>query len=269
MLRRAALTIALTLWALPLAANEQVARLARALHLEDVIEILAEEGLKQGRALDETFLSGQGGSLLQTRIEDLYDPDWMASEITDAFEKQMTDAQVEQAAIFFESDLGQTIISLENSARRAFSDEAVEEVARATYDTADRDDPFYRLIDEYIRLNDLVDLNVKSTLSSDYNFYLGLSEGHGTRAEIDLLLSNLLEQREASKAETTIWLYSFLMLAYHPLSEADMRENIAFSRTETGRALNRALFDGFDAMYDSISFQLGLAIAQAMNASDL
>lgn len=64
-------------------------------------------------------------------------------------------------------------------------------------------------------------------------------------------------------------MYSFLLLAYKPLNESQMRENIAFSRTETGRALNLALFDGFDDMIDSISFQLGAAVAQALTASDL
>ena len=48
-----------------------------------------------------------------------------------------------------------------------------------------------------------------------------------------------------------------------------MRENIAFSRTETGRAVNEAFFDGFDKMYDHIYFQLGQAVSRALSASDL
>ncbi len=46
-------------------------------------------------------------------------------------------------------------------------------------------------------------------------------------------------------------------------------KNIAFSRTETGQALNEALFQGFDYMIDAISYRMGEAVARAMDASDL
>lgn len=265
----AALAVALACWAMPVVAQEHVERLARALQLDEVIDILVTEGSEYGRELNDSFLNGEGGVLLQSQIEDLYDATWMRAQLIQAFRSNMDTTQLEQAAIFFESELGQAIVSLENSARRAFSDEAVEEFARMSFSSADQNSPPFRLVDEYIRLNDLIEQNVQGTLSADYNFYLGMAEGSGVGSDLDTILNELLARKDETEADTREWLYSFLLMAYQPLSEAEMRENIAFSRTETGRALNQAFFDGFDDMYDAISYQMGTVVAQAMRASDL
>lgn len=268
-MRLLAAAAALTLWAAPLAANEQVARLMQAMHLSEFMEILSEEGQGQGRAINESMLDGSGGTYFEAQIKELYDPVWMHEQLSHAVERNMTETQLEQAAIFFESELGQTIVSLENSARRALADETIEELARTAYVQIDRDDPFYRLVDEYVQVNDLIEKNVQGTLSADLSFYRGLASGQAGPANERALLGELLSQKDDTKAETTEWMYSFLLLAYKPLNESQMRENIAFSRTETGRALNLALFEGFDDLIDRISFQLGAAVAQALTASDL
>ncbi|MGI9369446.1 MAG: DUF2059 domain-containing protein, partial [Ruegeria sp.] len=190
-------------------------------------------------------------------------------DLSGALDKHLSKTQLEQAAIFFESELGQSIISLENSARRAMSDDAIEEMANATYEEIDKKSGYFALVDEYIQVNDLIEQNVQSSISADFNFIRGIADGQGSTSDDRALLSQLLEQKDTTANNTKTWLYSFLLLAYQPLSEAQMRENIAFSRTDTGRALNRALFDGFDDVYDGISYQLGLAVADAMQASDL
>lgn len=259
----------LIIWAIPLAASEHADRLMQALHLSDFMEILSEEGVAQGIALNESMLGGSGGAYFQAQVEDLYDPVSMHQQLSQSVEQLMTIAHLEQASIFFESDLGQSIVSLENSARRAIADETIEELARTAYKQADREDMFFRLVDEYVQVNDLIEQNVQGTMSADYSFYRGLASGQGGLLDEASVLEELLSQHENTKAETTEWMYSFLLLAYQPLNEAQMRENIAFSRTDAGRALNTALFESFDDMLDGISFQLGQAVAQAMRASDL
>lgn len=255
------------IWGTSLFANEKVEQLASALKLAQVMEILASEGQQQRRELDETLLSNTGGAFFKTQVEQIYDPVWMKGEIIDAFSRGMTDAQLDQAILFFESDLGQTIIALENSARQAMSDDTIEEMANETYRNTARDSVLFELVDEYIEVNDLVEQNVHGSLSSDYNFFRGLDVDGVT--DDQELLSQLLSQKDSMTADTKTWLYSFLLLAYQPLNESQMRENIAFSRTETGRALNAALFDGFDTMFDRISFRLGETVAQVLRGSDL
>lgn len=264
--------LALFFWALialatPVLADEKVDRLAQAMQLDQVMEILADEGQDHRRELDETLLDNAGGAFFQAQVEDIYDPIWMREQIKMAFDQGLTDAQLEQATVFFESDLGQTIVALENSARQAISDDAIEEMARDAYEKTARDTVLFELVEEYIQVNNLVEQNVHGSLSADYNFFRGLDSE--SRSDENELLAELLARQDSMTAETTIWLYSFLLMAYRPLDEAQMRENIAFSRTETGRALNEALFDGFDHVFDSISFRLGEAVAQVLNGSDL
>ena len=64
-------------------------------------------------------------------------------------------------------------------------------------------------------------------------------------------------------------LFGFLLMAYRPLSDVEMADYNAFSRTGAGQALNAALFEGFEVMYRDISHALGLAAAQAMSFSEL
>ena len=268
-MRLLAAATALTLSGVPLAASAQVERLMQALQISEFMEILSEEGQAQGKTMNQSMLDGTGGSYFEVQIKELYDPVWMHEHFSKVIEIKMTEEQLEQAAIFFESELGQTIVSLEYSARRALADETIEQMARTEYEESDRRDTFFRLVDEYVQVNDLIERNVQGTLSSDFSFYRGLTNGQGRFSDEEAFLEELLSQQEETKAETIAWMYSFLLMAYRPLDESQMREIIAFSRTDTGQVLNNALFEGFDELIDNISFQLGTAVALALRASDL
>ncbi|WP_170480520.1 DUF2059 domain-containing protein [Ruegeria arenilitoris] len=261
--------LAIASWSSPLAADEKLDRLMQAMQLQEVIEIIGKEGREQGEVLIDTVLDGNGDSYFQAEVEDIYDPVWMHDQMIRTVGEYLNEGQIEQATVFFESELGQTIISLENSARMALMDDAIDDMARQAYRQFDRETEFYLLIDEYVHVNDLIEQNVQGSLSADYNFFLGISNSQGFPMENDLLLNQLMEQKGEVAVETESWVYSFLLLAYQPLSKAQMRENIAFSRTETGQALNEALFKGFDFMIDGIYYRLGEAVARAIDSSEL
>lgn len=265
----AVIWLALAGWGNAVAAAEDVERLTDAMRLTEVIQILRDEGVTQGLELDKTLLEGTGGAFFQAQIEDLYDTAWMLGKVHDALDEGLSGTQLEQAALFFESDLGRAVVSLENSARRTFSDEAIEKMAVTAYQDADRNAVHYRLIDEYVEINDLVDRNVQGALRADYSFFRGLADGQGATADDGEMLAQLLARAEQSERQTREWLYAFLLFAYQPLSEAQMRENIAFSRTDAGKALNEALFVGLDTMFNELSYQLGVTVAQVLQASDL
>ncbi len=266
-MRLLAACLSLLFWSAPLGAAEKIDRLMDALRLSEVVEILQQEGKVQARELNETFLGGAGGDYFETRLEEIYDPDWMRNQIKGAFKESLTDSQLDRAILFFESELGQTIVALENSARLAFQDETIKEMAQYSYSSDEKTSQSYRLIDEYIEVNDLIEKNVQSTLSADYNFFRGLGEDTGL--DDGEFLAQLLTEKDNVRRETETWLYSFLLMAFQPLTETQMRENIAFSRTETGRAVNEAFFIGFDRMYDEIYYRLGRAAFQVLNGSDL
>ncbi|MEX0348664.1 MAG: DUF2059 domain-containing protein [Paracoccaceae bacterium] len=269
-MRRAASAIAAaTLLSAPATAEESLDELVHAMRLDEVVTILVDEGRNYAASLNTDMLDGDAGSYFFDRVEEIYAPEQMVQTMRDTIRAELNPGQITEAAVFFSSDLGQTIISLENSARRALSDPAVEEMAEETAKTMDRDSDRYQLIEEYIQVNDLVARNVEGTLSSDFNFFQGMASVQGRGADDRALLAELFSQREEMERDTREWLHGFLVLAYQPLTDAQMRENIAFSATETGQALNQALFLGFDQVYDRISFDLGEAVGLAMQSSDL
>ena len=83
------------------------------------------------------------------------------------------------------------------------------------------------------------------------------------------ILADVWSGEEETRADTESWLFGFLLMAYRPLSDVEMADYNAFSRTGAGQALNAALFEGFEVMYRDISHALGLAAAQAMSFSEL
>ncbi len=58
-------------------------------------------------------------------------------------------------------------------------------------------------------------------------------------------------------------------MAYQPLSEADLQGYIAFSETQAGGQINRAMFESFDRLLTGISRSLGRAAAHEMTAQEL
>jgi len=253
----------------PVWANDGVDQLARALKLEEVAEILRDEGLRYGASIDTDVLAGQGGAHFASVVSEIYTKERIMSVLRNGLAEHMDAAQLREGAAFFDSDLGQTIIALENSARRAFADVTIEDAARERFEATDPDDRFVMQLRAYIEINDLIEQNVNGALTADYNYYLGLAEGSGVPRDDQGVLASILESRDDIRDDTTGWIYGFLMLAYSPLSEDQMADNIAFAKSEAGVALNTALFEGFDALYNGISFDLGMAVARAMHATDL
>ncbi|MEM7318114.1 MAG: DUF2059 domain-containing protein [Pseudomonadota bacterium] len=269
MLRWVSACVGLVLSAMPAASNELLDQLTTVMRLDDVASILRQEGLEHGRNLDADMLGNSGGAYFTSGVSDIYSTDRIKQTIHDALADNMSAEQMQESAVFFASDLGQTIISLENSARQAYADPVIEEMAVERWAALGNDAPRRVLIEEYVAVNDLIERNVDGTLSSDFSFFKGVASVRGVIRDDQMLLAELWEQRDTVRTETEAWIYGFLLMAYQPLSDQEMRENIDFSATDTGQVLNDALFHGFRRLYDEIYFDLGQAVAQAMFASEL
>ncbi|MDU9006389.1 DUF2059 domain-containing protein [Sedimentitalea todarodis] len=244
--------------------------LARVLRVDEVASILRDEGLRYGVELEADMLGGGGGRYFQDRVAALYDADAMSEALTAALVQTLDTAQMRAVVDFFDTDEGQRILTLENAGRVAMADPAVEGLARATYqDLAGSDDPHLADVERFVDINDLIERNVTSGLESNYHFFRGLADGGGTRMGEDEILSEVWAQADGLRADTTSWIYGFLLMAYQPLSGDALQSYSDFSATSTGQALNQALFNGFDQIYNDISYKLGLAVAQAMNGSDI
>lgn len=255
-------------------AEATVPALAQALRLDDLFDILREEGLAYGKDLETEMFPGGGGPRWRSDVAAIYDIPRLQGEFDSVLQRELGEdpATLAEVMAFFASDLGRRVVGLELDARRAFLDKANEEAARVAADTrAAERDPRVTLIDRFIAAGDLIEMNVAGGLSGNLAFLTGLAEtaGEGNALPKEDLMSQVWAQEDQIRAETTSWLQAYLGLAYHPLSEAELVAYTEFMESPAGKRLNAALFVAFDTAFTRISLDLGRAAGRAMQGRDI
>ncbi|SLN19146.1 hypothetical protein PSA7680_00686 [Pseudoruegeria aquimaris] len=254
------------------ATAEPVDDLLEALRLESVLEIMREEGLVYADELEAELFPAAGGENWRDSVERLYALPAMMESFRASFAAEMPESSIAPALAYFESEEGQRIIGLEISARIAQMDESIEAASRETLETMqEQGDPRLDLLEAFSEANDLVEANVVGSLNANYAFYTGLVDGGAFAFDLteDQILADVWQQEPEIRSDTRDWLFSYLALAYQPLSDEEVQSYIDFSETEAGQDLNRALFAGFDTMLVGISRGLGLAAARFMGGQDI
>lgn len=249
---------------------------ARHTVLMDVLQInrlaliLQDEGILHGQELNIDMLNGQAGASWQMQVQAIHDPERISEALRHGFERELQGDLLEQTITFFASELGQKIIELETTARIALAEADVEAEARARYEElAQGSGPRAALIDRMMAAGDLVARNVASAMNSNYQFLRGLADGDALEMSDAEILEDVAADRDEIEADTTSWLGAFLLLAYSPLSDAELEAYATFSESPAGLALNKGFFAGFDPVYEDISYALGRAVALNMLAEEL
>lgn len=272
----APIAITVSLLTLPVFAqntqDQQIDALYEALALPEVIAIMREEGLIYGEDLAAEMLPGGTSAEWAAAVSQIYDVQVMNEEVRGALGEALDGDDLAAMLEFFTSDFGQKLITLEVSARRAMLDETVTEAAEeAAALAAFEETARYQQVTDYIAATDLIENNVVGALNSSYAFYVGLIDGGAMPAGVtaEAALQEVWAQEAEIRATTTEWAYAFLMLAYDPLSDAELQDYIAFSQTEAGEDMTEALFDAFNGMFDDISRALGLASSRFIVSQEL
>lgn len=252
----------------------EVAALADTLMIGQVIAVMREEGIDYGATLEGELFPGRGGDDWQAVVGLIYDTAKMRARFEARFARELAgDADTIAATRdFFGSDRGRRILDLELQARRALMDDAAEEAAKvAVQDMIGANDPRMDVLRRFAETNDLIESNVAGALNSNLAFYKGLSEAGAFQDQMseEDMLADVWSQEPDIRADTEEWLFSYLALAYRPLSEADMAAYQAFSETSAGQKLNAALFAAFDEVFTAISLDLGRAAARQMQGEDI
>ena len=268
-LRTAATGAAVILWSLPAWASPKN-DLLDALGVPQIVSIMRQEGMSYGDTLAEDMIPGGGTAGWRATVERIYDEDRMLATVQEVFAEEFGDAEIDPLLAFFTSETGQQIVSLELSARNAMREQEIEDAARAAFNDLDgtASQPLAAIAD-FVNTNDLVEANLVGALNANYMFYLGLVDGGALQMSESEILTEVWSAEEETRADTREWVYAFLLMAYRPLEDGVVEEYTELSRTEAGRALNRALFAGFNRMYDDISYALGMAVARAMQVQEL
>lgn len=255
------------------AAEARLEDLEQALLLPELLAAVQEEGRAYGQDLDDQFLAGSGGVSWHAEVDRIYDPARLLPIVEGVLKAELADRPADIAAMisFFRSDLGERIVTLELSARRALQDDAIEEAAHATLDRMEaNNDARLRLLRDYVTQNDLVELNVASALNANVAFLraLSLTSGGDRMPEVEIL-AQVRAQEEEMRRDTDRWMMTFASLAYAPLTDNELRAYADFSRTEAGIALNNALFAAFDTVFSQVSGDLGKAVGRWIAGTNL
>ncbi len=255
-----------------LAAADPVDDLRAQLQVAQVIEIMRAEGLAYGASLEQELFPGQGGPGWTEAVSALYDTGRISADFDARFRAELPADRIPAMMAFFGSPLGHRIVELEVTARRALLATDVQEAAKARLHQMEADKaPRIALLQDFAQANDLIESNVAGTMNSDIAFYRGMVEGRAkgfdlTEAQI---LSEVGSQEDGIRKDTRDWLMPYLVLAYQPLSDADLRAYTAFSRSPAGQALNAALFDAFNAAFNRVSHDLGRSAARFLTGQAL
>lgn len=270
MIARLALAACLTVAALPVQASDDSDTLLQALGIVEIIDVMRNEGLVYGQDLAQDFLMTGPSAAWSGIVSRLYDTDKMYETVRDGFADGMDGTDLGPLLAFFETEDGKRIVALEISARRAMIDDDVEQAAREVFRDIDgTDDPQLARITPFVAANDLVEANVAGALNASYKFYSGLAEGGAFEISEQEIVADVWAQEDDTRTDTREWLYGFLLLAYGPLSDEAVQSYVDLSSSPEGKAMNRALFAGFNTMYNDLSYALGLAAAQQMQGEDL
>ncbi|KMK66846.1 DUF2059 domain-containing protein [Puniceibacterium sp. IMCC21224] len=254
----------------PVWASDASDELLRALGIDEIIDVMRDEGLDYGAEMALDFLPGGATQAWSEIVSQLYNTDSMYQTVREGFADGLEGSDLTPLIAFFKAEEGQRIVALEVSARRAMIDGDVEEAARDVFRDLDgTDNPQVARVEPFVAANDLIEANVAGAMNASYKFYSGLVDGGALELSEDEIFADVWSQEEETRADTREWLYGFLMLAYGPLEDEVVDSYVALSSTPEGKAMNRALFAGFNTMYDDLSYALGLAAAHQMRGEDL
>lgn len=252
-------------------AHADIDRLMQALQFERVIATLIEEERSHGAALAEGFFPDQPKEGWQERVNEIHTVEGATATLRREMVATMGDHDLTAMITYFESDAAQAILTLESSARVAFSDADLVDAIRADLDslTGARPDLF-AAIQDYIAYSDLIEQNVAAAFLSNVAFAAGLIEGgQFVGMTPERLAAEMWAGEEASRADTQSWLHAFLMTAYGPADPDDLRIYINSALTPDGSILNEAINRAFQRLYAETSFELGQAVAQFMGGDEI
>lgn len=256
------------------ASSVSIAQLGEVMQLDELFEVLRDEGISYGAELEADMFPAGGGPGWARAISDIYDIPVLRARFNRALREGLAPDPEALAAIidFFSSDLGARILTLEIEARRAFLDDAAEDAARVAADKlrAGRE-PRARQIDRFIEAADLLEMNVAGALSGNLAFMSGMNETgiNGVKLPQEEVMEQVWGQEAQIRSDTESWLQAYLGLAYSPLTEAELEAYIAFWETPAGQRLNAVLFTAFDQVFNGVSRDLGRAAGQAMLGQDI
>lgn len=245
------------------------------LDFDSLMPILRDEALAQADSMAaEMFPRGGTGHFRQS-VGQIHEPARLARMLTNALGTALDRADpalIDAALKFYAGDLGRRLIGIEIDARRTLIDPDADAAAQADAEAAFANDtPRSAAIQRLIDRGNLIEPNVAGAMNASLAFSQGFAgaEGHTIPMTEADQLREVWAQEPQIRADTESWLRGYLMLAYSPLSDAELAEYTEFAAAPSGQALSDALFAAFDSLFRQTSHEMGRAAAAELTGRAL
>lgn len=253
----------------------QVRRLNDLTIMTRTLEIVALEGVTQGRELGSDLLGNPADPAWLQALARVYD----AGRIQQIYDASLAEALaadpglVDAVAPFLSSPLGGRILELEVEARRTVIDEGAKAAAgrgfaRIKAEEGER----LALLERLVVAADMVESNVMSGLNGNLAFLKAMAMANPEEAgELDerSLLALVWENEPKIRADVIDFLYPVMALAYAPLSDVELGRYVSFMESPEGRRLTRVLTLTFEAVMQDLADQLGTEAGRAVSGQVL
>ncbi|MEM6407019.1 MAG: DUF2059 domain-containing protein [Pseudomonadota bacterium] len=259
--------LTLNVMAVPAFADDAlVQRYVDSLKLEEMFEILREEGLETAEEIARDDQAITPSAAWSARMSRIYDVERMEQIFSSALSETRNVEASEEALAFFESELGKRIVEVELYARRSLVDETVEDAVREQALALRESNPDrIEAYQDFIDINGFVENNLAGALNSNLAFFRGLASNPEFRAmDESTMFEQVYQQAEEIREDMVDWTMNFSVLAYSVLNLEEMQAYIDSAASASGQTLNTALFAGFDEVFEYHSYELGRAMAEFM-----
>lgn len=253
----------------------QVQRLDDLTLLAQTLDIVALEGVAQGKELGKGLLGSPNDPSWSQALARVYD----ISRMRQLYDAALAEALVAdpvlvyEVATFLTSPLGKRALELEVEARRTVIDEAAEAAAGEFFAVIKIEDAErLALFERLVVAADMIDSNVMSGLNGNFAFLKAMAKADPAQAgKIDeqTLLALVWENEPKIREDVIDFLYPVMALAYAPLSDEELDTYVGFIESPEGRRLTRALTLAFEAVLLDLSRELGAEAGRAISGQVL
>ena len=241
-----------------------------ALHMDEVVAVMRQEGLDEAGATAEVYLKNSTRNNFEGAVDALYAEAAIRDQLLNGLRAALSEADAALALEFYRTPLGMLVGKLETTGRVAISNDAVEEMAISiAQDALQAKDERAELLQSATQEMGLTEYNLSGAFAARFAFLSGLSEADELGISQDQIMALIAADEDSLRAEIDQWVLGFVFMAYRPLSDAQLADYLAFQMSATGTALNQALFESFNAVAVHNAGQLGKLLATALQARDL
>ncbi|MEO1027055.1 MAG: hypothetical protein AAFX07_16045 [Pseudomonadota bacterium] len=234
-----------------------------ALQTSELMTILSEEGISQSDDLRTDMFPNSGVAGWRLVVTTIYAPEKIGDVFRAAFNESLAEVDVAPLLEFYNEGAGREIAALEIEARRAISSDEIEEASQRAFDELSQTESRrLTLLQDFAARNKLVERNVAGALNANVAFFRGLSTSEAFDLPEDQMLRDVWSREDEIRADTEDWVFGYMTMAYQPISDEKLQSYVDLSGTDAGRALNRAFFAGFEALFEEVSFEIGAAAAR-------